>query len=84
MCVACMVFQALSPLSVTIMNYFGYCVPLIGLRSLSVKETKQYQNNSSLPSCKNPHLLNEARCTTFLVKMSFICMRMKNDFHIKG
>ena len=20
----------------------------------------------------------------FLVKMSFICMRMKNDFHIKG
>ena len=22
--------------------------------------------------------------TTFLVKMSFICMRMKNDFHIKG
>ena len=26
----------------------------------------------------------EARGTTFLVKMSFICMRMKNDFHIKG
>ena len=24
------------------------------------------------------------RCTTFLVKRSFICMRMKNDFHIKG
>ena len=24
-----------------------------------------------------------ARCTTFLVKMSFICMRMKNNFHIK-
>ena len=27
---------------------------------------------------------NETRCTTFLVKMSFICMRMKNHFHIKG
>ena len=37
-----------------------------------------------LLSSKNPHFQNEARCTTFLVKMSFICMRMKNDFHIKG
>ena len=27
---------------------------------------------------------NEAKCTTFLVKMSFICIRMKNHFHIKG
>ena len=33
---------------------------------------------------KNPHFQNEATCTTFLVKMSFICMRMKNHFHIKG
>ena len=39
--------------------------------------------NRPLPSSKNPHFQNEARCTTFLVKMSFICMRMKNDFHIK-
>ena len=40
--------------------------------------------NRPLPSSKNPHFQNEAKCTTFLVKMSFICMRMKNDFHIKG
>ena len=40
--------------------------------------------NRPLLSSKNPHFQNEARCTTFLVKMSFICMRMKNDFHIKG
>ena len=40
--------------------------------------------NRSLPSSKNPHFQNEARCTTFLVEMSFICMRIKNDFHIKG
>ena len=40
--------------------------------------------NRPLPSSKNPHFKNEARCTTFLVKMGFICMRMKNDFHIKG
>ena len=33
---------------------------------------------------QNPHLQNEAKCTTFLVKMSLICMRMKNHFHIKG
>ena len=37
-----------------------------------------------LPSSKNPYFQNEARCTTFLVKVSFICMRIKNDFHIKG
>ena len=41
-------------------------------------------NNRPLPSSTNPHFQNEARCTTFLVKMSFICMRMKNDFHING
>ena len=40
--------------------------------------------NRPLPSSKNPHFQNKARSTTFLVKMSFICMRMKNDFHIKG
>ena len=40
--------------------------------------------NRPLQSSKNPHFQNEAWCTTFLVKMSFICMRMKNDFHIKG
>ena len=40
--------------------------------------------NRPLPSSKDPHFQNEARCTTFLLKMSFICMRMKNDFHIKG
>ena len=33
---------------------------------------------------KSSHFQNEARCTTFLVKMSFISMRMKNDFQIKG
>ena len=34
--------------------------------------------NRPLPSSKNPHFQNEARCTTFLVRMSFICKRMKN------
>ena len=41
-------------------------------------------NDRPLPSSKDPHFQNEAKCTTFLVKMSFICMRMKNLLHIKG
>ena len=50
----------------------------------SSRLTVQFSGNRPLPSSKNPHFQNEARCTTFPVKMSFICMRMKNDFHIKG
>ena len=50
----------------------------------SSRLTVQFSGIRPLPSSKNPHFQNEARCTTFLVKMSFICMRMKNDFHIKG
>ena len=37
-----------------------------------------------LPSSKNPHFQNEAKCTTFLVELCFICMRMKNHLHING
>ena len=37
--------------------------------------------NRSLPSSKNPHFQNEAKCTT---KMRLICIRMKNHFHIRG
>ena len=37
-------------------------------------------SNRPLPSSKTPHFQNEARCTI----LSFICMRIKNDFHIKG
>ena len=37
-----------------------------------------------LPNSKNTQFQNEAKCTAFLVKMSFICMRMKNHFHAKG
>ena len=33
---------------------------------------------------KSPHFQNEAKCTNFLVKMSFVCIRMKHHFHIKG
>ena len=33
---------------------------------------------------KNSHFQNVAKCKTFVLKMSFICMGMKNHFHING
>ena len=52
---------------------------------LYVNSLRQWKfDNRPLPSSKKPHFQNEARCTTFLVKMSFIFMRMKNDFRTKG
>ena len=35
--------------------------------------------NRPLPSSKNPHFQNEAKCTTFLVEMSFVCMRLSTS-----
>ena len=49
-----------------IVNYFSHNIPIF----LS-------PTNWSLPSSKNPHFQNETKCTTFHVKMRFICMRMK-------
>ena len=36
------------------------------------------------PSSKKSHFQNEAKCETFVVKMSFISMTIKNHFHING
>ena len=36
------------------------------------------------PYSKNSHFQNEAKCKTFLVKTSFICMGIKTDFLIIG
>ena len=55
-----------------------------GNSSTSSKDSIWCLAKRPLPSSKNPHFQNEAKCTTFLVKMSFICMRIKNHFHIKG
>ena len=46
--------------------------------------TAKRENKWATSEFKNPHFQNEAKCTIFLVKMSFIYMRMKNHFHIKG
>ena len=42
-----------------------------------------YQLSKPLPGSKNSHFQNEAKCATSFVKLSFICMRMKNRFHVK-
>ena len=42
------------------------------------------KRNRPFPSFKTSHFRNEAKFKTFLVKMKFICMRIKNYFHING
>ena len=40
--------------------------------------------NRPFPSSKNSPFQNETNCKTFLVKMSSICMRITNHFHISS
>ena len=40
--------------------------------------------NRPFPSSKKFHFQNEAKCETFVVKMSFICIIIKNHFHVNG
>ena len=40
--------------------------------------------NMPQPSYKNSSFQNEAKCKTFLVKMSFTCRGIKNHFHVFG
>ena len=58
-----------------ILRYFKlYCVIL----------TVLYILYRPFPSSKKSHLQNEAKCETFVVKMSFICIVIENHFHING
>ena len=43
----------------------------------------QTGKNRPLSRSKNPLFQNEAKCKTFLVEMSFICVRMTNHFRIQ-
>ena len=40
--------------------------------------------NRPFLSNHNSHFENDAKCKTFLEKICFICMRIKNHFHING
>ena len=37
-----------------------------------------------LSEFQNSHFQNEAECNTFVVKMSFMCMKIKNHFQTNG
>ena len=52
-------------------------------RSVPMKK-KKAEKKIKLPRSKNSLFPNKAKCKTFLLKMSFICMRIKNHFHFKG
>ena len=41
-------------------------------------------SNRPFPSSKKFHFQNEAKCETFVVEMSFICIIIKTHFHNKG
>ena len=49
-----------------------------------MKRSYTHGSNRPLPSSWNPQFQHEAKCKPFLVKMSFIRIRMKYYFHIKG
>ena len=56
-------------------------------RLLLMYNTKDFNDsNSNRPflSSRNSHFQHEAKCKTFLVKMSFICMTIKNHVHINS
>ena len=42
------------------------------------------KTNRPFPSSKKFHFQNEAKCETFVVEMSFICIIIKTHFHNKG
>ena len=65
--------------------YFRHLVPFSpSLLYYNVQLVKPFPPRVKLGNRPLPHFQNDARCRTFLVKMSFICVRMKNDFLIKG
>ena len=43
-----------------------------------------YPHNRPFPSSKKFHFQNEAKCETFVVEMSSICIIIKTHFHNKG
>ena len=73
----CINTQYLIKFSITLWSVSSLCTLQIRCHSI-------YVIVRPLPSFKNPHFQNAPKCTTFLMKMSFICIRMKNHFHFKG
>ena len=65
---------------------------MVGLVYLSKTEPQDiiyykaciYSRNRPFSSSKKFHFQNEAKCETFVVEMSFICIIIKTHFHNKG
>ena len=55
-----------------------------GARIIVSKYPKITHCNRPFPSSKKSHFQNKAKCETFVVKMSFICIIIENHFHING
>ena len=56
-------------------------------RKRKCEVTNRFENRASnrpFPSSKEFHFQNEAKCETFVVEMSFICIIIKTYFHNKG
>ena len=49
-----------------------------------IQDLRNCQCDRPFPSSKKSHFQNEAKCETFVVKMSFICIIIENHFHING
>ena len=52
--------------------------------SIALNSTVSVMPNRPFPSSKKFHFQNKAKCETFVVEMSFICIIIKTHFHNKG
>ena len=62
-------------------RFFGQARRNVKSSTLKRRETLV---NRLFPSPKKSHFQNGAKCETFVVKMSFICIIIKNHFHVNG
>ena len=62
-------------------RFFGQARRNVKSSTLKRRETLV---NRPFPSSKKSHSQYGAKCETFDVKMSFICIIIKNHFHING
>ena len=59
-------------------SFYSFFILIVG------KNTNYWVNSNRPFRFPEIHLQNEAKCKTFVVKMSFIWMRIKNHFHINS
>ena len=62
-------------------DYFVIFTTRLLIVCTSCKTSYNILSRSHVKNLKGHYFENDAKCTAFLVKMSFICMKMKNHFH---